>query len=241
MKQLVGDVFIVSGKDLTHPWDASAYLIPGHEPTLIDCGGLHGYDALKQALAGFGYQPGNIVRVIGTHGHWDHLSGLARLRAESDAELWLHDADREQVETGDSLRTAAFLYNRPFPPIRVDRLLRDGETISVNGLSLQVHHTPGHSPGSVSFLTETGGQRLLISGDTVWGGYQPLVGSDLEAWRLSLDRLLSLEFDVMTIGHWGGLIKNAHDKVEKARKTFGAYFDPWFSLEGFDQAESTAS
>src|ERR687893_302513 len=100
MVRLIGDLHVVSGDKLTHAWDASAYLISGSEPTLIDCGSSLGYPALKRALRRFGYQPGDIRRVIATHGHWDHLAGMAQLRAESDAQLWLHEGDRVAVERG---------------------------------------------------------------------------------------------------------------------------------------------
>lgn len=229
MVKLFGQLYLISNEKLTHPWDANAYLIAGDEPTLIDCGSSEGYEALKAALAKFGYAPSDIRRVIATHGHWDHVSAMAQLRAESDAELWLHGADRNAVESGDEDRTAAFLYGKPFPPTRVDRLLQDGETLQVGQYRLDVIHTPGHSPGSVSFLMEINGIRMLIAGDTLWGGFHPRIGSDLEAWSRSLDRLLSLDFDVMTIGHGAPtVIFDAKTKVREAQQQFGVYFVPWF-------------
>lgn len=231
-ERLLGDVWLVSGRDHTHPWDASAYLIPGDEPTLIDCGGSLGYPALKAALQRFGYQPGDITRIIGTHGHWDHLAAAAALQAEGSAELLLHEADRAQVEAGDYDRTAAFLYDQPFPPARVTGNLHEGEVLRLNGLEFTVYHTPGHTAGSICLLGAVEGQRLLISGDTVWGGCHPRIGSDMEAWARSLDRLVALDFDVMTMGHWHKLITGAKDKVERARLGFGRYFNPWFDLEG---------
>lgn len=229
MVRLIGDLYVISGPKLTHAWDASAYLIAGSEPTLIDCGGCLGYAALKRALRRFGYQPGDIRRVIGTHGHWDHLSGMAQLRAESDAELWLEDGDRGAVESGDHDRTSAFLYGKPFPPVQVDRSLNHGEVISAGAYRLKVIHTPGHSPGSVSLLTEHNDLRILIAGDTLWGGYHPRIGSDLDAWAASLDRLLTHKFDVLTVGHCPPtLIFDAKAKVREARSQLGVYFDPWF-------------
>jgi glyoxylase-like metal-dependent hydrolase (beta-lactamase superfamily II) len=229
MVRLIGQLYIVSNEKFTHPWDANAYLIAGDEPTLIDCGSSEGYQALKESLRQVGYAPQDIRRVIGTHGHWDHLSGMAQLRAESDAELWLHPDDRAPVETGDWDRTAAFLYGLPFPPIHVDRTLRDGETVPVGPYRLQVLHTPGHSPGSISLLTEINGLKLLIAGDTLWGGFHPKLGSDMETWTRSLDRLLDLDLDVIAVGHsTPSLIFDAKTKIREARQQFGVLFDPWF-------------
>jgi glyoxylase-like metal-dependent hydrolase (beta-lactamase superfamily II) len=232
MKRLLGDLWLISGREHTHPFDASSYLIPGDEPTLIDVGGTAGYPALKAALSDLGYKPSDIRRVIGTHGHWDHLAGMAALREESGAELWLHECDREQVETGDNELTSAFLYGYPFPPVTVDRYPQDGEVLSVNGCEIAVVHTPGHTAGCVCFTMDIEGQRLLIAGDTVWGGYHPRIRSDLSVWRESLEHILTLDFDVMTFGHWSSLILNAKPKVEKAAAGFAELFDPWFTLEG---------
>src|SRR5919107_669099 len=116
MVALIGRLELVSGGEISHPWEANAYLITGDEPVLIDCGGSEGYPSLTKNLARLGYAPGDVSRVVATHGHWDHLSAMARIREESDAELLVHAADREQVETGDVDLTASFLYDRPFPP-----------------------------------------------------------------------------------------------------------------------------
>jgi glyoxylase-like metal-dependent hydrolase (beta-lactamase superfamily II) len=94
---------------------------------------------------------------------------------------------------------------------------------------MQVYHTPGHSPGSVSLWTEINGLKLLIAGDTLWGGFHPKIGSNLDDWTRSLDRLLELDIDVVTIGHSSpALIFDAKTKVREARQQFGIFFDPWF-------------
>src|SRR5581483_9437988 len=214
MIRLLGELWLVSNQKLTHPWDASSYLVAGKEPTLIDCGSSEGYAQLKDSLAEFGYQPRDIRRVIATHGHWDHLSAMAQLRQESDAELLIHHADRAQVESGDYDLTAAFLYDRPFPAVTVDAELEDGEVIDIDDFRFYVYHTPGHSPGSICLWTEHHGMKLLIAGDTLWGGCHERVRSNLDDWRRSLDRLLRLEFDVMSTGHSGpGLIFDAKRNV----------------------------
>ncbi len=229
MVKLIGQLYVVSNDKLTHPWDANAYLFAGDEPVLIDCGSREGYPALKRNLQQVGYAPKDIRRVIATHGHWDHLSGMAQLREESDAELWLHGDDLATVETGDWDKSAAFLYNQPFPPVQVDRLLHDGDVVPAGPYKLQVCHTPGHSPGSVSFLTEINGLKLLIAGDTLWGGFHPRLSSDINAWTASLDRLAALDFDVATIGHCPPtLIFDAKTKVREAQQQFGVLFNPWF-------------
>ncbi|MFD1676640.1 MBL fold metallo-hydrolase [Alicyclobacillus fodiniaquatilis] len=229
MVKLIDQFYMIAGDKLTHPWDANAYLIAGDEPTLIDCGSYLGFDNLKKNLAQLGYKPQDIKRVIGTHGHWDHLAGMARLREESDAELWLHPEDKEQVETGDFDLTSAFLYNEQFPKTKVDHDLVDNQELQIGPYRFTVYHTPGHSLGSVCLLTEIQGLKILVSGDTVGGHGHPRVKSDFVKWEQSLDKLLTLDFDVYTMGHsHPGLIYDGKVKVEEARKQFGHYFSPWF-------------
>jgi glyoxylase-like metal-dependent hydrolase (beta-lactamase superfamily II) len=154
---------------------------------------------------------------------------MAQLRAESDAELWLHAHDRQAVETGDGDRTAAFLYGQPFAPVSVDRVLHDGEVLEIGSYRFRVLHTPGHSPGSVCLWANIDGCKVLIAGDTLWAHFHHRIGSDADAWVRSLDRLLALDVDAVTIGHSPPeLILNANAHLREARQQFGVYFNPWF-------------
>lgn len=232
--KLSGNLYVVSGDKLTHPWDASAYLVLGDEPALIDCGGTLGYPALKRNLGQLGVTPRDIKRVYATHGHWDHLAGYAALKEDNpDVQLFVHEAARESVEAGDPELTAAFLYDVPFPRLQVDGLLADGDMLRIGGAGggydAKLLHTPGHTPGDMSFLLQVGDLRVLIAGDTMWGGYHPRVKSDLDAWHRSLAKLAAEEFDAMTFGHLPPtLVLDAKAKVIEAQKQLGVYFNPWF-------------
>ncbi|MCL6442388.1 MAG: MBL fold metallo-hydrolase [Alicyclobacillus sp.] len=229
MPRLIGNLYTVAGTGLTHPWDATAYLVAGDEPVLIDCGSTLGYASLKRNLQALGYEPKDIRKVIATHGHWDHVSAMALLRQESDAEFWIHEWDREQVETGDGERTASFLYNHPFPSIQVDGVLRDGDRFQCGGFEFLVIHTPGHSPGSISLYAVTDELKFLIVGDTLYGGYHERIRSNLAYWKDSLQKLSTLDVDALSWGHGQPVfLFDANTRVREAIQQLGVYFNPWF-------------
>ena len=226
--RLAPGLWQVAGPGITHPWDAGAYLITaGHRPALVDCGS--GLGDLDGALAAVGVLPRDLAVVIATHGHFDHLCDGARL-ACARIPVLVHPGDAKAVTTGDPVRTCAGpLYGTEFPAFTPDPC-HDGDRIDLGaGVVLDLHHTPGHTPGSVCVVVHLFGRRILLAGDTLWGGFSPAIGSDEIAWRASLDRLAGLELDALTFGHApSALLDEPHARIAEAQARFATYFDPWF-------------
>lgn len=229
--KLLNHFYQVSCPSLTHGYDATAYLIDtGEEPVLLECGTPDGYEACVANIRKLGFDPAKIGKILGTHGHYDHVEAAALFARDFGTKLWLHEADREQVEMGDSVRTtAAILYGREFPAAKVDGLLSDGDVFSWPNATVRVIHTPGHTPGGVCFRVETDGVSILVAGDTLWGGSCDKIGTDEKKWRESLDKLCAMHFDLMTFGHTGPILYgDADTRLEEARRQFAVYYNPWF-------------
>jgi len=108
-----------------------------------------------------------VKAIIATHAHIDHVGALAALKELSGAPAMLHEGD---VPLYEHLAQQAVWLGVPTPSTTtLDHLLKEGERLDVGGRTLQVVHTPGHSPGSVSFVVDEVIPTVL-SGDTLFAG-----------------------------------------------------------------------
>ncbi|MBN2405505.1 MAG: MBL fold metallo-hydrolase [Coriobacteriia bacterium] len=130
-----------------------------------------------------------VAAIVLTHGHFDHLGGVAELMAATGAPLLVHDLDAHAVTSADRNGGAQFGFDAVAP--KVDRRLADGDHIEAGELVLEVLHTPGHTPGGISLL----GDGHLFSGDTLFSGSvgrTDFPGGDARTLRASVARLGAL-------------------------------------------------
>lgn len=99
-----------------------------------------------------------------THAHLDHVAGIAAIRAETGAPVWMHPADRRLYDHAPDQARAFGLSLDPLPP--PDREFVEGEPARVGSVAFDVLHTPGHSPGSVSLA----GHGIVFVGDVLFAG-----------------------------------------------------------------------
>ena len=145
------------------PLACNCYVV-GEEETrraiVIDPGG----DA--EELAGEIVSQGlTITAIVATHAHFDHIIAAEQLRALTGAPFMLHDDDIPMLDWMQESGRLFLGVELP-PPPEVDTSAREGDRIKAGSVELEVVHTPGHSPGSISLVTSDG----VFSGDTLFAG-----------------------------------------------------------------------
>lgn len=157
---------------------------------VIDPGG--DFDEIRARLERAGAAVASIVH---THTHIDHVGATAELSRWAEAPARIHEADRFLY---DMMPVQAALIGLKLPAAcDLEGDLRDGGGVKAGALEAEVLHTPGHTPGSVSFLLRAGGSSVVFTGDTLfrrgigrtdlWGGDTALIHKSLRGKLLTLD------------------------------------------------------
>jgi hydroxyacylglutathione hydrolase len=217
MTEISQGIYHIPGQDDFIP-DSHVYVIglpDSKDLSLVDAG-LMGKGAYKvKSLGKLGVPLKDIKRIIMTHTHLDHIGCLREIMEHlPHAELWVHEEEATALEQGDergvygmdmfqsmcmsqyNLKPGAFKFD-------VKRKLKGGETLEIGGLSWEVIHIPGHSPGSIALYQPE--KKALVPGDTVYADYAigrfDLHRADAAALSGSLMRLAGLDVEILLPGH----------------------------------------
>ena len=141
-----------------------------------------------------------IVKILLTHSHWDHIADLAPLHETTGAPVYVHPEDAKNVLNPGSDGLPKYFEIHGVLNVH---FLHAGELVLIGNLELEVEHTPGHTPGGVCFYLEKFG--ILIAGDTLFRGAfgrVDLPTGDLERMRKTLSRLKTFPPETRVIsGH----------------------------------------
>jgi glyoxylase-like metal-dependent hydrolase (beta-lactamase superfamily II) len=191
---------------------ANCYLVapaPGEECVIIDPG-QDAQRGIEELLDRYRLKP---IAVLLTHGHIDHMWSVAPVCGAKGIAAYIHPDDREMLSDpakGMSLLAKQqFLGGMTFSEPDDVKELADGEVATLAGLDFRIGHTPGHTPGSVTFrsIAEGPGPDLdaLFTGDLLFAGSigrTDLPGGDHTAILESLSRTLTLPDETIVLpGH----------------------------------------
>lgn len=156
------------------PLDVNSYVL--YEEANGTCAVIDPADA-EPVLLFLDSQRLTCSHILLTHGHFDHIGGVAALAQCTGAKICIHKSDAHML-LSDAASLAA-LGNYHIQPSNADILLNEGDNIQIAGREIQVLHTPGHTPGGVCYLIKQ--ERALFTGDTIFrlgAGRADFPGSD---------------------------------------------------------------
>lgn len=174
----------------------SVYLIYDDDNNwaLIDIGYEDAVDDCLEIIRQLDFPFSKCVTLIASHADVDHVQGFAKARQILKAPITAHPNAARPLEAGDKLVTYAEIVAQDIqldmPPLKVDKLVSDGDVIRIGNLALEVWHTPGHTDGQLSFRLG----NLLFSGDNLFrdgcvGAIDAHHGSSIQDFIKSLQRI----------------------------------------------------
>jgi glyoxylase-like metal-dependent hydrolase (beta-lactamase superfamily II) len=202
--KITDHIFQVGGSGYTAPEDAAVYLIniEGHA-AIVDAGCGHATDRLLQNIKRCGVADESIDYLLVTHSHFDHTGGAAELKQHFNLKIVAHEKDAVFLEEGNQKVTGAAWYGAALKPFTVDVKLDQPETRILLGThAVTAIHVPGHSPGSLVYMMESDGQKVVFAQD-VHGPIHPDLLSDPAKYQSSLRQLINLDADILCEGHFG--------------------------------------
>jgi glyoxylase-like metal-dependent hydrolase (beta-lactamase superfamily II) len=190
-----------------HVLGCNVYLVfDKDEWILIDIGYEETVDEIIELIRQMDFPLAKCKTLIATHADVDHIQGLAKLKQLVRAPVSAHPLAAEPLRRGDKLRTFAEIeaqeIHLDMPPVDVDQLLEDGDTLRVGDIELEVWLTPGHTDSQLSFRLG----ELLFSGDNIYrdgcvGAIDAHHGSDLVDFVASLKRIRSSDVKWLLPSH----------------------------------------
>lgn len=227
---IAGNLYYVGSADL-----ASYLVVTPQGLILINSNLASSPPLIRKSVEALGFKWSDIKILLISHAHYDHCSGSGEILKETGAKYEVMDADVSVVESGG--RTD-FQYGSDatthYAPAHVDRVLHDGDTVSLGGVVLTAHLTAGHTRGTTTWTTDEreGGRTLhvvIVGSPNVNPGYKlvknavyPQIAADYKHEFAVLNRLPCAIF----LGAHGGYfdMKEKYAKFKSGDRD--AFIDP---------------
>ncbi len=189
-------------------YQANCYVVYDHtlQAFIVDPGAEA--DRILRAVESFHLK---VKHVLLTHHHFDHIAAADAVLRQTGATLCMMEPDA--IALPDPSRTMWAMAGVDGPcPLKADRLLHDGDTLTVGDMTIEVLHTPGHTPGSCCYLVGD----TMFSGDTLFEnsiGRVDFTGGSPRDMILSLRKLAALPDDYTVYAGHGDATTLNREKI----------------------------
>jgi metallo-beta-lactamase class B len=143
--QLIGNIYYIGTDGI------AVYIIKTSQGLiLMDTALPESTGMIKDSMSKLGFKVADIKYILNTHAHFDHTGGFAEIKKDSGAQMVAGERDKPLLEggyyPGDEKNDLL-----AFPPVKVDRAVKEGDKITLGDTTMIAHSTPGHSPGCTSW------------------------------------------------------------------------------------------
>jgi metallo-beta-lactamase class B len=214
----------------------SSFLLIGTEGSvLIDTGLESSVPLVRASIEKLGFKLTDIRVLLSSHAHFDHVAGHAEMQRLTGARVMALGDDAQALASGKDLSA---LGGPGWTPVKVDRVLADGEVVSLGNLSLTANHTPGHTKGCTTWTTQVsldGASRdvVFIGGTSINAGVRLLGNTQhpkiAEDYGRTFERLRSLKAQIFLAQH--PRMFGMEAKLQRLRE--GAKPSPFLDPEGY--------
>lgn len=232
--RIAGNLYYVGTSDL------ACYLIVTPKGNiLINTGLASSASGIKTSIASLGFKLSDTKILLNTQAHYDHMGAMAAIKRITGAKLMINEGDAKVVADGGLSDYTSKGKVREFEPVKVDRVLHDGDTIKLGGMQLVMLHHPGHTKGSCSYLFDVKDKKqkykvLIANMPTIITEKKfsdiPAYPNIARDYAYTLNAMKHLKFDIWLASH-----ASQFGLADKHKPNSGYNPAVFFDKKGYDQ------
>ncbi len=232
--RIAGNLYYVGTSDL------ACYLIVTPKGNiLINTGLASSASGIKTSIASLGFKLSDTKILLNTQAHYDHMGAMAAIKRMTGAKLMINEGDAKVVADGGLSDYTSKGKVREFEPVKVDRVLHDGDTIKLGGMQLVMLHHPGHTKGSCSYLFDVKDKKqkykvLIANMPTIITEKKfsdiPAYPNIARDYAYTLNAMKHLKFDIWLASH-----ASQFGLADKNKPNSGYNPVVFFDKKGYDQ------